>query len=98
MLFTSFVALRQIALHVIPATGAYGSPFLGLHLYTWSFIISMILLVVTTCMLSIDRQYYTVDLPTPKFRFLTSLLFIILLILGVMNIITIVQLYGLGLL
>lgn len=56
-LFTSLVALRQIALHVVPGTGAYGLPFLGLHLYTWSFIAAMIILILTSIMLGIDRQY-----------------------------------------
>src|SRR5580698_8453161 len=44
-LFTSFVALRQIALHVVPGTGTYGQPVLGMHLYTWSFLISMLIVV-----------------------------------------------------
>lgn len=56
-LFTSFVALRQIALHVVPGTGSYGEPFLGLHLYTWSFIVSMLILIATTLVLGIERQY-----------------------------------------
>jgi disulfide bond formation protein DsbB len=56
-LYTSFVALRQIALHVVPGTGAYGNPIFGFHLYTWSFIIAMLVLTSTTCMLSVDRQY-----------------------------------------
>ena len=41
-LFTGFVALRQIALHVVPGSGSYGAAFLGMHLYTWSFVISMV--------------------------------------------------------
>ena len=56
-LFTSFVALRQIALHVVPGTGTYGSPFLGMHLYTWSFVVSMGIIVFTTLFLGVDRQY-----------------------------------------
>lgn len=59
-LYTAFVALRQIALHVLPGSGAYGSPFLGYHMYTWSFILSMVIIVFTTIMLSIDRQYFPV--------------------------------------
>lgn len=56
-LFTAFIALRQIALHVVPGTGHYGSPFLGLHLYTWTFIASMIIVIVTTLLFGIERQY-----------------------------------------
>lgn len=89
-LFTSFVALRQIALHVLPGTGAYGDAFLGLHLYTWSFIISMIIIVMTTAMLGMDRQYGTAALLTTRFRFLISLLFVVLLILVGINVISVI--------
>lgn len=57
-LFTSFVALRQIALHVIPGlTSGFGSAVLGWHLYTWSFVISMLVVVGTTIMMGFDEQY-----------------------------------------
>jgi disulfide bond formation protein DsbB len=38
-LFGAGTAMRQILLHIVPGTGAYGSPILGLHFYTWSFMI-----------------------------------------------------------
>lgn len=31
-------SLRQIALHVIPGTGSYGSALFGWHFYTWAFV------------------------------------------------------------
>jgi disulfide bond formation protein DsbB len=52
-IFTSFVALRQIALHAIPGTGSYGSAIFGLHLYTWSFIISMAFVIFNSLILSL---------------------------------------------
>ncbi len=55
--FTAFVAMRQIALHVIPGTGAYGSAFLGLHLYTWSFIAAILIALSTIVLMGIDKQY-----------------------------------------
>ena len=60
-LFSAFVALRQVALHVVPNTGAYGNAFLGLHLYTWSFIVALVMVAGTTIMLAFDRQYQTSD-------------------------------------
>jgi disulfide bond formation protein DsbB len=33
------VAGRQVLLHVLPSDPGYGKPVLGLHLYTWSFIV-----------------------------------------------------------
>ncbi|MDN3609635.1 disulfide bond formation protein B [Vibrio ostreicida] len=38
-LFGGAAALRQVALHVIPGTPAYGSPIMGLHYYTWAFVL-----------------------------------------------------------
>jgi disulfide bond formation protein DsbB len=52
-IFTSFVALRQIALHAIPGSGSYGSAIFGLHLYTWSFIISMAFVIFNSLILSL---------------------------------------------
>ncbi len=31
-------SLRQIALHVVPGSGSYGSALFGLHFYTWAFV------------------------------------------------------------
>ena len=84
-LFTSFVALRQIALHVIPGTGFYGSPVLGLHLYTWSFILSMTIVTITTLLLGFDRQYQGFLVSGFSWRFFTRLVFLITAILIMVN-------------
>jgi disulfide bond formation protein DsbB len=31
-------SLRQIALHIVPGTGHYGSALMGFHFYTWAFV------------------------------------------------------------
>jgi disulfide bond formation protein DsbB len=31
-------SLRQIALHVVPGSGSYGSALMGFHFYTWAFV------------------------------------------------------------
>jgi disulfide bond formation protein DsbB len=95
-LFTGFVALRQIALHIVPGTGAYGDAFLGLHLYTWSFIISMTIIIMASFMLGIDRQYGTAVSPLTRFRLFTSLLFVATLIVVGMDIITVLLQCGIG--
>lgn len=38
-LFGVATSLRQISLHVIPGTPGFGSPILGMHYYTWAFVI-----------------------------------------------------------
>lgn len=51
------IALRQIALHVVPGTGGYGSPILGLHLYTWAFVVFALVVVGSGLMLLIESQF-----------------------------------------
>ena len=90
-LFTAFVALRQIALHVVPGTGAYGSSIFGLHMYTWSFIVAVALLVFTLITLSFDAQYRDPMLKPPKATWIMSLLFITLFALTWSNFIVVVK-------
>jgi len=44
-MFMGMAALRQMLLHIVPGSGAYGQPIFGLHLYTWSLIISSLFLL-----------------------------------------------------
>jgi disulfide bond formation protein DsbB len=95
-LFTSFVALRQIALHVVPGTGHYGEAFLGLHLYTWSFIVSMIILVVTSLILGIDRQYQNHMIDKMRSHWITKSFIIVAAALILINIILLFLQCGFG--
>ena len=63
---------RQILLHIVPGTGGYGPPILGLHLYTWAFIIFAIAVVVTALLLLSTRQFEA-PLSRPRASALTSL-------------------------
>jgi disulfide bond formation protein DsbB len=77
------VALRQILLHVVPGTGAYGTPFLGLHFYTWDFIISALIIAGSAVMLLFERQFVPREQPQRLVRFaLTSFAIFALLALG----------------
>ncbi|MDF1796062.1 MAG: disulfide bond formation protein B [Coxiellaceae bacterium] len=79
-LFSAFVALRQIALHIIPGTGSFGNQFMGFHLYTWSFIISMAVVLFNTLVLCVNQQYFlSRHLFEVKWRGLSHLLFAIVL-------------------
>ncbi len=55
--FTSFIALRQICLHIVPGTGSYGNALFGLHLYTWVFIACVFAIVYISLTLSFRSQY-----------------------------------------
>ncbi len=87
-IFTSFVALRQVALHVVPGSGAYGAAFLGYHLYTWSLITCILIIVATTFLMGFDRQYY-VKAVNGKFKWLVNIFFIALILLLALNIINV---------
>ncbi|WP_373509737.1 disulfide bond formation protein B, partial [Thiocapsa sp.] len=50
------VALRQILLHVVPGTGAYGEPFLGLHFYSWAAILFALIVVGSAVLLLFDAR------------------------------------------
>ncbi|CAB3655830.1 disulfide bond formation protein B [Achromobacter sp. SIMBA_011] len=48
---------RQVLLHIAPGDPGYGTPFLGLHFYTWAFIAFSVLIVFCVLMLSVDRKW-----------------------------------------
>jgi disulfide bond formation protein DsbB len=94
-LFTSFIALRQISLHVIPGTGTYGDAFMGLHLYTWCFMVAMLIVISTTLLFSVDRQYQYAHRKNLRWSKLTYGLFILTALLTVFNIVSLLLECGL---
>ena len=89
-LFTGFVALRQVVLHVIPGSGAYGFPFLGLHLYTWVFILSNLVIIGVAFLMSMDRQYTLKPEKNDKrWKAVTHVLFGLLTLLIITNIVSV---------
>ena len=55
-LFGISVASRQILLHITPSTPTFGSPVLGLHLYTWSFILFSIIIFLLAIIFFLDHH------------------------------------------
>lgn len=51
------VSIRQVLLHVAPGTGSYGDALLGLHFYSWAFLIFAAMIVGSAAMLLFDRQF-----------------------------------------
>lgn len=68
-IFGGSVSIRQILLHIVPGTGHYGSPVLGLHYYTWAGICFFLIIVGTSIMLLSERQYDTDNAQHDKRRF-----------------------------
>ncbi|MFI5000849.1 MAG: disulfide bond formation protein B [Reyranellales bacterium] len=42
---------RQVLLHIVPGTGAYGSPILGLHFYSWALVLFIAVVLGTAFLL-----------------------------------------------
>jgi disulfide bond formation protein DsbB len=53
----AFISGRQILIHIVPGTGSYGSALLGLHFYTWAFVVFALIVLGTAVMLLFDRQF-----------------------------------------
>lgn len=84
-IYIGFVALRQISLHILPGSGSYGSAIFGLHMYTWSFIVAVLIIFSTSIMLGIDRQYVLPHPSNTRYKLLTHSLFLIFLLLAIAN-------------
>jgi disulfide bond formation protein DsbB len=53
-LFGGGVSVRQTLLHIVPGTGTYGDPFLGLHFYVWGVVCFFLVILGTAVMLIVD--------------------------------------------
>jgi disulfide bond formation protein DsbB len=91
------VSARQILLHIVPGSGAYGNPIFGLHLYTWALIAFALIIVGTAIMLLFDRQFVTTEWPAFRPRILPVSAFMVFAALVVANIISTLAICGMGL-
>lgn len=94
-LFTAGVSLRQITLHIIPGTGEYGSPLFGYHLYTLSFLGTVVIIFMTSLLLANLNQYndnYASRMTSMSS--LTKLLFLVLVLILIGEIATVYSLCG----
>lgn len=51
------IAGRQVLLHVAPGDPGFGGTVLGLHFYTWAFVVFVAIVVGGAAMLLFDRQF-----------------------------------------
>lgn len=95
-LFTAFVALRQIALHVLPGDPGYGSRFLGLHFYTWSFVAAMLVLIYTSLVQAFSIEHHGRHLAKKKWQWVGHGLFLAAIILIAANMVSTFYVCGWG--
>lgn len=52
----AIASARQVLLHIAPGDAGYGAPFLGMHYYTWAFVLFCAIIVFVALMLMLDRR------------------------------------------
>jgi disulfide bond formation protein DsbB len=67
-LFGMGAAGRQVLLHITPGSGSYGEPLLGMHLYTWSFILFGLVILGTAMLLLVPKPASTVWAVPPRVK------------------------------
>ena len=55
--FGASISIRQILLHIDPSDSGYGSPVLGMHLYTWAFIVFAVVILLIGIMMFFETQF-----------------------------------------
>ncbi|HSD91877.1 MAG TPA: disulfide bond formation protein B [Methyloceanibacter sp.] len=90
------LSIRQILLHIVPGTGAYGNPMLGLHLYTWAFLIFALMIVGTAILLFNDRQFGRPEPWSSRLSPLPLTAFVLFALVVVGNILSTLLICGLG--
>lgn len=91
------IAIRQILLHVVPGTGSFGDAFLGLHLYTWAFLIFGLMIVGSAVLLLNDRQFGRPEPWSPRVGLLPLTALVLFAVVAVGNIASTLLICGLGL-
>jgi disulfide bond formation protein DsbB len=77
------ISMRQILLHIVPGSGSYGNAILGLHFYTWAFVLAVAIVIGSAAMLLFDRQFEEEPSAKPLAGFaLIVVVLFILLVLG----------------
>ena len=90
------LSMRQILLHIVPGTGSFGSPMLGLHLYTWAFIIFALMIAGTAMLLFYDRQFGRPEPWSSRLSPLPLTAFVLFAVVTVGNIASTLLICGLG--
>jgi hypothetical protein len=85
-MLTASICVRQIFLHVIPGDPGYGLPLLGLHLYTWLFLLCVGVIVYISIIFSIFPQYkYDEPSKSKGMQLLTHAAFAVVFLLAIFN-------------
>ena len=56
------VSARQVLLHIAPGDPGYGTPVMGMHLYTWALVVFIVVIVVSGATVLFEPR---IQLPRP---------------------------------
>ena len=90
------ISMRQILLHVVPGTGAYGNAIFGLHLYTWAFIAFALMIIGSAVLLLNDRQFGRPEPWSQRLSVLPLTAFAVFAVVVVGNVISTLLVCGMG--
>jgi disulfide bond formation protein DsbB len=76
--FGAGVSIRQILLHILPGDPGFGEPVLGLHLYTWAFVVFALAAALVSLMLLLRGQFREVPRVRPLNAFQSFAFFVVL--------------------
>lgn len=86
-LFGASVSGRQILLHIVPGSGAYGSAIFELHFYTWAFLLFVATILATATLLLVHVTEVGAPRSTPPAPWL-SLVVIAAIVVTAANAVT----------
>lgn len=87
-------ALRQVELHILPGDEGYGDPVLGLHLYTWSLITFIVVVLYSAIVLMFGKTFYPTLPKGEATRWVSRIIVGIFIFIIVANIIMVFSLEG----
>jgi disulfide bond formation protein DsbB len=90
------ISMRQILLHIVPGTGAYGNAIFGMHLYTWAFIAFALMIIGCAVLLLDDRQFARPEPWSIRLSVLPLTAFVVFLALAIGNVISTLLICGMG--
>ena len=85
---------RQVLLHIMPGDPGYGGAVMGWHLYTWAFVVFVVVIVVSGLHLMLGLPSREERLPWPR---LSATVFLVLVLVTAANAISVFALAGLHL-
>ena len=89
------ISLRQILLHIVPVTGessGYGPEVLGMHLYTWAFVIfcaAILAIALAMILFDIDAQKSDAEKPVRKMKGIEKAVFYGFIAMAAINVLAV---------